>query len=49
MKGLLRTAAARNVPDLWHTIRQAFTRFTADECRNCIAVAGYDTDLAVAT
>ncbi|GJE69198.1 hypothetical protein CHKEEEPN_0721 [Methylorubrum podarium] len=49
LKGLLRTAAARTVPDLWHTIRQAFTRFTADECRNCIAAAGYDTDLDVAT
>ncbi|AMB44804.1 transposase [Methylobacterium sp. AMS5] len=49
LKGLLRTAAARTVPDLWHTIRQAFTRFTADECRNCIAAAGYETDLAVAT
>ncbi len=49
LKCLLRTAATRTVPDLWHTIRQAFTRFTANDCSNCIAAAGYDTDLAVAT
>ncbi|APX86030.1 IS630 family transposase [Methylorubrum extorquens] len=49
LKGLLRTAAARTVPDLWHTIQQAFARFTADECHNCLAAAGYDSDLAVAT
>ena len=48
-KALLRTAAARTVPDLWHAIRQALARFTADECRNSLAAAGYDTDLAVAT
>ncbi|MBB2963396.1 transposase [Methylobacterium sp. R2-1] len=40
LKGLLRTAAARTVPDLWHTIRQAFARVTANECRNCLAAAG---------
>lgn len=49
LKSLLRTAAARTVPDLCNTIRQALARFTADECRNGIAAAGYDTDLAVAT
>lgn len=49
LKGLLRTAAARTVPDLWHTIRQAFARFTPDECRNCLAAAGYNTDSAFAT
>ena len=49
LKSLLRTAAVRTVPDLWDTIRQAFTRFTAEECRNCLAAAGYDNDLAVAT
>lgn len=49
LKGVLRTAAARTVPDLWRTIRQAFACFTANECRNCLAAAGYDTDLAVAT
>ena len=49
LKALLRTAAARTVPDLWNAIRQAFARFTADECRNSLASAGYDTDLAVDT
>ncbi len=42
LKALLRTAAARTVPDLRAAIRQAFTRFAADECRNCLAAAGYD-------
>jgi hypothetical protein len=37
------------VPDLWNAIRHAFTRFTPDECRNSLAAAGYDNDLAVAT
>ena len=49
LKALLRTAAARTVPDLRDTIRHAFTRFTPDECRNCLAAGGYDNDLAVAT
>ncbi|MBL7598969.1 transposase, partial [Escherichia coli] len=42
LKGLLQTAAARTVPDLWDAIRRAFSRFTPDECRNCLAAAGYD-------
>ena len=42
LKALLRTAAARTVPDLWAAIRNAFTRFKPDECRNHIAAAGYD-------
>ncbi len=49
LKALLRTAAARTVPDLWNAIRQALARFTAEECRNSLAAAGYETDLAVAT
>ena len=49
LKALLRSAAARTVPDLWNAIRHAFTRFTPDECRNSLAAAGYDNDLAVAT
>jgi transposase len=48
LKALLRTAAARTVADLWDAIRNAFTRFTPDECCNCLA-SGYDNDLAVAT
>ena len=49
LKALLRTAAARTVPELWGAIRQAFTRFTPGECRKGLAAAGYDNDLAVAT
>ena len=49
LKALLRTAAARTVPDLWHAIRQTLACFTAEECRNALTAAGYETDLAVAT
>jgi transposase len=49
LKHLLRTAATRTVPDLWAAIREAFTRVTPTECRNCLTAAGYDDDLAVAT
>ena len=49
LKALLRSAAARTIPDLWAEIRQAFTRFTPRECRNYLAAAGYEDDLAVAT
>ena len=49
LKALLRTAAARTVPDLCQAIRQALTRFAPAECRNYIAAAGYENDLAVAT
>jgi transposase len=44
LKALLRTAAARTVPDLWAAIRGAFTCFKPDECRNYLAAAGYDAD-----
>jgi transposase len=49
LKHLLRTAAARTIPDLWAAIREAFTGFTPDACRNCLTAAGYEDDLAVAT
>lgn len=42
LKALLRTAAARTIPDLWAAIRKAFTRFKPGECRNYLAAAGYD-------
>ena len=42
LKALLRTAAARTVPDLHDAIRHAFTRCTSQEARNCLAAAGYD-------
>jgi len=34
LKSLLRTAAARTVPDLWAAIARAFAAFTPAECRN---------------
>ena len=42
IKALLRTAAARTVPEIWAAIRDAFGRFTPRECRNYLAAAGYD-------
>ena len=42
LKALLRTAAARTVSDLWTAIREAFTHFRPDECRNYLTAAGYD-------
>jgi len=49
LKALLRRAAARTIPELWAAIRQAFTCFTPHKCRNYLAAAGYENDLAVAT
>jgi transposase len=49
LKALLRSAAARTVTDLHDAIRRAFARFTPQGCRNYIAAAGYESDLAVAT
>ncbi|MCK2054746.1 IS630 family transposase, partial [Methylobacterium sp. 37f] len=34
--------AARTLADLSDTIKQAFGRFTPDECRNYLMAAGYD-------
>ena len=42
LKALLRTAAARTVPDLWAAIREAFKASRPHECRNYVAAAGYD-------
>ena len=42
LKALLRTAAARTIPDLWAAIKRALTRFQPAECRNYLAAAGYD-------
>ena len=49
LKARLRSAAARTVPDPGGEIGQAFSRFTPHECRNDLAAAGYEDDLAVAT
>lgn len=42
LKARLRTLAARTVAELCDTIKQAFTRFTPDECRNYLVAAGYN-------
>ena len=44
IKALLRTAAARTVPELWAAIWDAFGRFTPRECRNYPVAAGNNTD-----
>lgn len=47
LKALLRSAAARTIPDVWAAICQAFTRFTPQECRDYLAAAGDENDSAV--
>jgi len=47
LKAILRTAAARTVSELWAAIQRAFAAFRADECRNDLAAAGYEHDVAV--
>ncbi|HKK01541.1 MAG TPA: IS630 family transposase [Desulfuromonadales bacterium] len=44
LKAMLRKAAARTVDDLWDAIAQAIDVFTADQCQNFFAAAGYDQD-----
>ena len=42
LKALLRGAAERTVDALWTTIGSLIDRFTAEECANYFAAAGYD-------
>jgi transposase len=42
LKAILKKVAARTVDDLWRAIADALPLFTADECRNYLADAGYD-------
>ncbi|UPT99764.1 IS630 family transposase [Bradyrhizobium barranii subsp. apii] len=42
LKALLRTAAARTMPDLWQAIANALKRFSPEECQNYLVAAGYD-------
>jgi transposase len=42
LKTLLRSAAARTIPDLWDAIRRSLTCFASAECRAYLAAAGYD-------
>ena len=41
LKALLRKTAARSVEDLWQAIADGLDHFTAQECRNYFANAGY--------
>jgi hypothetical protein len=43
LKAILKGAAARTIPELWEVLRNALDAFTADECRNYLAAAGYDS------
>ncbi|UPT93580.1 IS630 family transposase [Bradyrhizobium barranii subsp. apii] len=42
LKALLRTAAARTMPDLWQAIANALKRFSPEECQNYLVAAGCD-------
>ena len=42
LKACLRAQGARTVVELCDTIKQAFRRFTPNECRNYLVAAGYD-------
>jgi transposase len=44
LKAMLRTAAARTIPDLWTAIAEAIEAFTPSECEKYFAAAGYDRD-----
>jgi len=41
LKAILKKAATRTLEDLWRAIAAALPRFTAHECRNYLADAGY--------
>ena len=41
LKALFRTAAARTVEALWHTMGQLLDAFTPTECGHCLDHAGY--------
>lgn len=41
LKALLRKAAERTVPDLWHRIAQALSKFTPQECAAFLRHDGY--------
>ncbi|KAB1067569.1 transposase [Methylobacterium planeticum] len=44
LKALLRSAAARTIPDLWEAVAQSLDRFAPAECRAYLASAGYDAN-----
>lgn len=41
LKAILRKAAARSTRSLWRALRKALSCFTAQECKNFLAHAGY--------
>ena len=41
LKALLRSAAARTLPDRWTAMQHAFAAFSTGECRNDLTAAGY--------
>ena len=43
-KAILRKAAARTIPKLWDTIRDALPQFTPDECANMFTATGYEPE-----
>jgi transposase len=43
-KSILRKAAARTIPDLWHAIRDALPQFTSRECANYFTASGYEPE-----
>ena len=43
LKAHLRKAAARTIPQLWDAVRDALPRFSAVQCANYFAAAGYRT------
>ena len=42
LKAILKGAAPRTIPDLYEALKNALDTFTADECQNYLAAAGYD-------
>jgi transposase len=49
LKALLRSAAARTIPELWDAIRRSLDRFPPAECRAYLAAAGYEDDAYAST
>ncbi|SEJ71445.1 Transposase [Azotobacter beijerinckii] len=44
LKSLLRKAAARTLPELWQSIGEAITQFSAEDCRHYFKAAGYESE-----
>ncbi len=43
LKAILRAVAARNQDDLWQAVGNAIPEFSAEECQNYFAAAGYSS------